>query len=63
MEIFSEMLSKKLPDEAQLKLVRRITLEEVKATMFAIKGEKAPGPDGYTTQFFKAAWFIVRREV
>ena len=37
MEILSEILSKKLPDEAQLELVRQITLEEVKATMFAIE--------------------------
>ena len=37
MEILSEILSKKLPDKAQLELVRKITLEEVKATMFAIE--------------------------
>ena len=37
MEILSELLPKTLSDEAQLELARQITLEEVKATMFAIE--------------------------
>ena len=38
-------LPKTLPDEAQLELVKQIISEEVKATMFAIEGEKASGPN------------------
>ena len=31
--------------------------------MFSINGEKSPGPDGYTSHFFKVAWPIVESEV
>ena len=45
MKILFEILPKTLPNEAQLELVRQIISEEVKATMFAIEGEKASGPN------------------
>ena len=35
--------------------VKPVTQEEIKSTIFAIGREKAPGPDGYTALFFKAA--------
>ena len=53
--ILKELLPKVLPDEAQKDLIRPINPKEVKGTMFAIDGEKAPGLDGYTAQFFKSA--------
>ena len=46
-----------------MKLVRPIVPDEVRAIIFAIRGEKAPSPDGYTTHFFKVAWFMVGKEV
>ncbi|KAJ0887511.1 putative RNA-directed DNA polymerase [Helianthus annuus] len=44
-------------------MVRQVTREEVKTAMFSIGNDKAPGPDGYTTAFFKAAWPIVGHDV
>ncbi|GJT38259.1 RNA-directed DNA polymerase, eukaryota, reverse transcriptase zinc-binding domain protein [Tanacetum coccineum] len=38
-------------------------VEEVKADLFDICDNKAPGPDGYTTKFYKKAWLIVGRDV
>ncbi|KAJ0955349.1 putative RNA-directed DNA polymerase [Helianthus annuus] len=37
--------------------------EEIKNVMFSIAGNKAPGPDGYTSVFFKKSWHIVGEEV
>ncbi|KAK9756442.1 hypothetical protein RND81_01G097800, partial [Saponaria officinalis] len=40
-------------------LTSRVTDEEIKAALFAIDANKSPGPDGYTSCFFKAAWGII----
>ncbi|GJY56041.1 hypothetical protein Tco_0455156 [Tanacetum coccineum] len=39
-------------------MVREVTNEEIKAAMFDIGEDKAPGPDGYTSAFFKKGWDI-----
>lgn len=41
------------PDEAALSLCVSITDEEVKKSLFGIGNEKAPGHDGFTSNFFK----------
>ncbi|KAL0449033.1 UNVERIFIED_CONTAM: hypothetical protein Slati_1459700 [Sesamum latifolium] len=46
-----------------LRMVRPITREEVKAAFFDIAEDKSPGPDGYSSAFFKAAWPEVGEEV
>ena len=40
-----------------------ITHEEIKRSMFSIDDAKAPGPDGFSSLFFKKAWSIVGSEV
>jgi hypothetical protein len=45
------------------KLEMEVTAEEIKATFFHMPSNKAPGPDGYTAEFFKASWPIVGEEV
>ncbi|KAL0409483.1 UNVERIFIED_CONTAM: hypothetical protein Sradi_1882700 [Sesamum radiatum] len=49
-------------DEANT-LVLPITHAEIKAAFFDISEESAPGPDGYTSAFFKAAWPVIGNEV
>ena len=63
LEEILEELFPRLPEEASTELIRPITSEEIKQSMFSIDGEKAPGPDGFTSHFFKIAWTIVGREV
>ncbi|KAL0420558.1 UNVERIFIED_CONTAM: LINE-1 reverse transcriptase [Sesamum latifolium] len=49
-------------DEALL-LVQPVTPGEIKQALFDIDEIKAPGPDGYSSGFLKAAWPIVGEEV
>ncbi|XP_022030846.1 uncharacterized protein LOC110931776 [Helianthus annuus] len=44
-------------------MIRPVTREEIKAAMFSIGDNKAPGPDGFTSVFFKKTWDIVGEEV
>ncbi|KAJ0852391.1 putative RNA-directed DNA polymerase [Helianthus annuus] len=57
--LFSNVLS----NEDAENMIRPVTCEEVKNAMFSIGEDKAPGPDGYTSTFFKKAWEIVGNEV
>ncbi|KAL0283745.1 UNVERIFIED_CONTAM: hypothetical protein Sradi_7219000 [Sesamum radiatum] len=41
------------------RLIAPITNEEIKEAFFDISEDSAPGPDGYTSLFFKAAWVAI----
>ncbi|KAK4384175.1 putative ribonuclease H protein [Sesamum angolense] len=49
-------------DESQA-LVRPVTREDIKDAFFDIAEDKAPGPDGYSSGFYKAAWPVIGEEV
>ncbi|KAL0401943.1 UNVERIFIED_CONTAM: hypothetical protein Slati_4224200 [Sesamum latifolium] len=49
-------------DEAT-QLICRVTPDEVKQAVFDIAEDKAPGLDGYSSGFFKAAWPVIGKEV
>ena len=40
-------------------LVRPVQAEEVREALFSMPANKAPGPDGYPMEFYKAAWTVV----
>eukprot|EP00253_Pinus_taeda_P021470 PITA_21470 len=44
-------------------LCREISLEEVEEAIRSMPNDKAPGPDGFTINFYKACWSIVKQEV
>lgn len=46
-----------------MELVRSYSGKEVKQAMFNIDSTKSPGPDGYGSGFFKAAWNVIRQDV
>ncbi|GJW99506.1 hypothetical protein Tco_0183420 [Tanacetum coccineum] len=44
-------------------MVRDVSNKEIKAVMFGIRDDKSPGPDGYTSAFFKKGWSVVGDDV
>ncbi|KAL2251976.1 UNVERIFIED_CONTAM: hypothetical protein Sindi_2319900 [Sesamum indicum] len=52
-----------LTEEEADHLIANFTADDVKNAVFDIGEDKAPGPDGFSSGFFKAAWPIVGQEV
>lgn len=50
-------------DQADLShLDEGFTIEELKAAVFDMHAEKAPGPDGFVGGFFKSCWSIISHD-
>ncbi|KAL2228519.1 UNVERIFIED_CONTAM: putative mitochondrial protein [Sesamum indicum] len=52
-----------LSNEEASHLILPFSPEDVKLAIFDIAEDKAPGPDGFSSGFFKAAWPVVGTEV
>ncbi|GKB25234.1 hypothetical protein Tco_0864635 [Tanacetum coccineum] len=53
----------KLSNEEAEYMIREVNDEEIKNAMFQIDDNKASGPDGYSTSFFKKTWSIIGKDV
>lgn len=60
---FVEMTDFSFPVEFLQQMISIPTSEEIKSCMFKLNPNKAPGPDGLTSAFFKASWDTVGAEV
>lgn len=52
-----------MDDEAASKLVEKVQMSEIKDVLFSIDDDKALGPDGFSSCFFKKCWYIVGEDV
>ncbi|KAK1434372.1 hypothetical protein QVD17_00111 [Tagetes erecta] len=59
MPITQELFDVRIDQTMSLDMIRMVTFDEIKRTMFAFADDKAPGPDGFTAAFYKKAWDIV----
>lgn len=55
---FTETCAYRCPDQIAHKMIELPTPEEIKRTIFKLNQNKAPGPDGLTSGFFKALWSV-----
>ncbi|GJR10704.1 hypothetical protein Tco_0793356 [Tanacetum coccineum] len=58
-----DLFGTKLDENVAAEMVKPITPQEVKEAIFSMGNDKSPGPDGYTTAFFKEAWDIISNNV
>ena len=59
----NELVAKKLSSVQKQMLSIPISDMEIKETIFSLGKNKAPGPDGYTTEFYTSSWSIVGAQV
>lgn len=46
----------------QTKLTRPVSEEEIREVLFKMPNDKSPGPDGFTTEFFRSSWSIIAKD-
>ncbi|KAL0288048.1 UNVERIFIED_CONTAM: hypothetical protein Sradi_7109300 [Sesamum radiatum] len=63
LEFLQPHLKHRLTDDEANALLVPVSQEEIRAAVFDIAEDSAPGPDGYTSGFFKAAWAEVGNDV
>ncbi|GJY67968.1 putative RNA-directed DNA polymerase, eukaryota, reverse transcriptase zinc-binding domain protein [Tanacetum coccineum] len=59
----SGLFNKQVSEISNANMIRSVTNEEIKRAMFDIGDDKTPGPDGYTSAFFKRGWDVVGLDV
>eukprot|EP00253_Pinus_taeda_P015290 PITA_15290 len=62
-----EYICKEIPrlikNEQSKALMRATTMEKVEEVVMNMKKGKAPGPDGYTIEFYQAGWHFLGQEI
>lgn len=58
-----QIIRRKVPARVQVDLIRPVMVEEIKTALHSIKGDKAPGPDGFCASFFQQNWNIVGQDL
>ncbi|KAG5524001.1 hypothetical protein RHGRI_030865 [Rhododendron griersonianum] len=58
-----QIIQRKVPVHMCGELVKPVLVEEITAALQAIKGDKAPGPDGFSSSFFQQNWEIVGQDL
>nr|GEU62956.1 hypothetical protein [Tanacetum cinerariifolium] len=56
---FVDLFRNQVSEGSCTSMIRPISNDEIKRAMFDIGDDKAPGPDGFTSVFFKKAWDTV----
>ncbi|GKD10711.1 RNA-directed DNA polymerase, eukaryota, reverse transcriptase zinc-binding domain protein [Tanacetum coccineum] len=59
----STLFQRRINENVAFKITSEVTDKEIKEAMFDIGDSKAPGPDGFSTAFFKKAWSIIGPDI
>ena len=58
-EDMKALLSFECSEDDRRMLMKEVTAEEVKKVLFSMAADKSPGPDEFTSEFFKASWSVI----
>jgi len=61
--VISRHIHKPVSKEDNFNVNRPVSKEEISEVLKEMKNGKAPGPDGFNVDFFKACWNIVKQDV
>ena len=45
------------------KLTQSFSEDEIKAVVFSMEHNKAPGPDGFPVEFYKSCWVVIKSDL
>ena len=62
-EVVREAIKPVITEEANQILIAILEFEEVKAAVFSIHSDKAPGPDGFSAGFYQSFWDVIGEDV
>lgn len=62
-EEMQQLLTFRCSNEERAQLTKTVSSEEIRDVLFRMPNDKSPGPDGYTTEFFKASWSIIGKDL
>ncbi|OMO51164.1 reverse transcriptase [Corchorus capsularis] len=62
-DLLTDILQDTVPVNLRQSLSAPVTTAEIKSAIFSISGDKAPGPNGFNSYFFKSTWSIVQKDV
>eukprot|EP00253_Pinus_taeda_P024446 PITA_24446 len=59
----TQSIPKVVTKDQNLSLLKEISMEKVEEAVKSMPNDKAPGPDGFTINFFKACWQTIKIEI
>eukprot|EP00253_Pinus_taeda_P012441 PITA_12441 len=59
----TQSIPKVVTKDQNLALLKEISMEEVEEAVKIMPNDKAPGPDGFTINFFKACWQTIKTKI
>ena len=59
-DTLTQAIPKVVTNEQNLTLLKEISMEEVEEVVKSMPNDKAPGPDGFTINFYKACWPTIK---
>nr|GEU96335.1 hypothetical protein [Tanacetum cinerariifolium] len=57
------LFSKKISDADAVNMIKEVSEDEIKTALFDIDDDKASGPDGFTSKFFKSYLKVIKKDV